>query len=104
MLASLHAAVGDSIRLGERLFVIGGGLERELDRGAGFMNFAPRVMMSLADLNSTGLIGLGSRVTYRLLLAGSDQQISSYETWPINSLKMKVLRVCVSKPSRMLSL
>ena len=81
MLASLSAKEGDPIRLGDRNFVIAGVLERELDRGAGFMNFAPRVMMSLDDLSSTGLIGLGSRVTYRLLLAGSDQQISAYGDW-----------------------
>ncbi len=81
MLASLSAKEGDSMRLGDRSFVIAGVLERELDRGAGFMNFAPRVMMSLDDLSSTGLIGLGSRVTYRLLLAGSDQQISAYGDW-----------------------
>jgi len=81
MLASLHAQQGDVIQLGQKSFVIGGVLEREVDRGAGFMNFAPRVMMSLADLGDTGLIGLGSRVTYRLLLAGSDTQIDSYGTW-----------------------
>ncbi|MBU3626424.1 hypothetical protein ICN48_09275 [Polynucleobacter sp. JS-Safj-400b-B2] len=81
MLASLHASVGESIVLGQKTFTIGGILERELDRGAGFMNFAPRVMMSLADLSDTGLIGLGSRVTYRLLLAGSDEQISAYGSW-----------------------
>ena len=71
----------DSIRLGDKTFVIAVVLERELDRGAGFMNFAPRVMMSLGDLSSTGLIGLGSLVTYRLLLAGTDQQISAYGVW-----------------------
>ena len=81
MLASLHAKEGDAIVLGQKTFVIAGLLERELDRGAGFMNFAPRVMMSLQDLSDTGLIGLGSRVTYRLLLAGSDEAISSYATW-----------------------
>lgn len=81
MLVSLSAKEGDSIRLGDKTFMIAGVLERELDRGAGFMNFAPRVMMSLDDLSSTGLIGLGSRVTYRLLLAGSDQQISAYGAW-----------------------
>lgn len=81
MLASLHAKEGDLLRLGDKNFVIGGVLERELDRGAGFMNFAPRVMMSMSDLGETGLIGLGSRITYRLLLAGPDEQISSYSIW-----------------------
>ena len=96
MLASLHAKEGDSIQLGQKVFVIGGILERELDRGAGFMNFAPRVMMSIADLSETGLIGLGSRVTYRLLLAGSDKQIHSYSEWAsqyIESESIKGVRI-----------
>ena len=92
MLASLHAKEGDSIVLGQKTFVIGGVLERELDRGAGFMNFAPRVMMSLSDLSDTGLIGLGSRVTYRLLLAGSDQQINSYGSWATQYIDKESLK------------
>jgi putative ABC transport system permease protein len=96
MLASLHAKEGDTITLGQKNFVIGGVLERELDRGAGFMNFAPRVMMSLNDLSDTGLIGLGSRVTYRLLLAGADSQIHSYEAWAqqyIDQQSLKGVRI-----------
>ena len=81
LLTNLHTKVGDSLRLGDRQFLISGVLTRELDRGAVFMNFAPRVMMSLDDLKSTGLISLGSRVTYRLLLAGSDNQIAAYQQW-----------------------
>ena len=81
LLTNLHTKVGDSLRLGDRQFLISGVLTRELDRGAAFMNFAPRVMMSLDDLKSTGLISLGSRVTYRLLLAGSDNQIAAYQQW-----------------------
>ena len=65
---------------------------RELDRGAGFMNFAPRVMMSLEDLQSTGLIGLGSRVTYRLLLAGPDEQIAAYQKGASTYIETENLR------------
>lgn len=92
MLASLRAQVGDQITLGSRQFVIAGVLTQELDRGAGFMNFAPRVMMSIEDLTSTGLLGLGSRVTYRLLLAGSDSDIQSYEKWATDYIKLKSIR------------
>ncbi|MBU3601007.1 ABC transporter permease [Polynucleobacter sp. AM-25C3] len=92
MLASLNAKLGDRISLGDQQFVVSGVLERELDRGAGFMNFAPRVMMSLDDLPSTGLIGLGSRVTYRLLLAGEDSAINAYEAWASNWIESEGLR------------
>lgn len=92
LLNNLDAKPGQSLRLGERQFVIAGVITRELDRGAGFMNFAPRVMMSLDDLASTGLIGLGSRVTYRLLLAGDDAQIKSYQGWLMQDIESKSLR------------
>ncbi|MBU3630127.1 ABC transporter permease [Polynucleobacter sp. AP-Melu-500A-A1] len=92
MLASLQAGLGDRITLGSRQFLIAGVLTQELDRGAGFMNFAPRVMMSLEDLPSTGLLGLGSRVTYRLLLAGADADIQSYEKWATNFINAEGIR------------
>jgi len=92
MLASLRAKIGDQMTLGNKSFVIAGVLEREIDRGAGFMNFAPRVMMSLDDLPATGLIGLGSRVTYRLLLAGPDNQTADYEKWAKEQIDSKALR------------
>jgi len=92
MLNALKAKVGDQMLLGDKTFLISGILERELDRGAGFMNFAPRVMMSLDDLQSTGLIGLGSRVTYRLLLAGNDQAIAEYEKWATQWIESEGLR------------
>jgi putative ABC transport system permease protein len=92
MLASLQAQVGNHIKLGNSQFVIAGVLTRELDRGAGFMNFAPRVMMSLEDLPATGLLGLGSRVTYRLLLAGADADIQAYDQWANSAIETQSLR------------
>ncbi|MBU3636121.1 hypothetical protein ICN16_00380 [Polynucleobacter sp. es-MAR-4] len=92
MLNVLQANVGDQMLLGDKTFLISGILQRELDRGAGFMNFAPRVMMALDDLPSTGLIGLGSRVTYRLLLSGTDQAISAYEQWAAQWIESEGLR------------
>lgn len=89
---ALNVQVGDQLKLGERQFLISGVLVRELDRGAGFMNFAPRVMIALADLNSTGLIGLGSRVTYRGLFAGSDAAIQDYEIWLRQQITINGLR------------
>jgi putative ABC transport system permease protein len=53
----------------------------EPDRGSGFLNFAPRVMLNLADLPSTGLIQPGSRVTYRLLVAGERNAVRAYSAW-----------------------
>ncbi|QWD64938.1 ABC transporter permease [Polynucleobacter sp. MWH-UH2A] len=92
ILRNLQIKQGDQLRLGDRQFLITGVLVREIDRGAGFMNFAPRVMMSLDDLPSTGLIGMGSRVTYRLLLSGSDNAVATYRSWVDQQIETQHLR------------
>ena len=56
------------------------------------MNFAPRLMMCMNDLASTDLIGLGSRVTYRFLVAGSDSAISTYQQWATRYIESQALR------------
>jgi len=81
ILASLHLAVGGTLKLGEKAFTVAGVITAEPDRGAGFVNFAPRVMMAAADLPATGLIQYGSRVTYRLLVAGDTPALQAYAKW-----------------------
>lgn len=67
---ALSAAVGDTLHLGERELRVAAILMLEPDRGVNFFTLAPRLMMNLQDLPTTELIQNGSRVTYRLLLAG----------------------------------
>lgn len=52
----------------------------EPDRGGSLFNMAPRIMMSVTDLKSTGLLVPGSRARYRLLVAGEQQAINQFET------------------------
>ena len=56
-------------------------IEREPDRGAGFMTFAPRVMMNAADLASTGLVQPASRVTWRMAVAGDAAAAERFVQW-----------------------
>ncbi len=78
LLQAIGAQPGDSIRLGEKRFRIDQVIVIEPDRGTGFLNFAPRVMLNLADLAGTELIANGSRVTYRLLVAGEREPIRAF--------------------------
>ncbi|HEV3105715.1 MAG TPA: FtsX-like permease family protein [Trinickia sp.] len=78
LLEALHARVGDKVLLGARTFTIGAVITRELDRGFAFINFSPRLMLRADELQSTGLIGYGSRVTYRLLVAGNDDAVARF--------------------------
>ncbi|NUO86300.1 MAG: ABC transporter permease, partial [Cupriavidus sp.] len=92
LLGALGVAVGDSLRLGSRSLRIDRIITQELDRGTGFMNFAPRVLMPLSDLDSTGLIGWGSRVTYRLLVAGPDAAGAAFQQWAQDEIERRQLR------------
>lgn len=75
VLVALHLQAGQQLKLGDALFTISHQIEDEPDRGSAFANIAPRVMINDADLPATHLIQPGSRVTYRLLLAGAIDQV-----------------------------
>ena len=53
----------------------------EPDRGGALFNLAPRVLMNLQDLAQTGLVIPGSRVSYRMLFAGTEAEISNFSGW-----------------------
>lgn len=77
----LHLKVGDELELGERKLTVSAILKREPSRGGDMFSFAPRLMMNLADTESTGLIAFGSRIKYQLLLAGNPLDIEHFTTW-----------------------
>jgi len=67
-LIRLNAHVGQSLRLGGRTFRIAAVLKQEPDRLSAGAGLGPRVMISQAALERTGLVVPGSRASYRLLL------------------------------------
>ena len=85
VLTALKTGVGSTIRVGDLEFTIAQLIASEPDRGASFANFAPRVMLSLADLAATGLVENGSRVTYRMQVAAPNSKslpaVAAYEAW-----------------------
>ena len=82
LLGALNLQVGDTLLLGDASLRIARILTVEPDRGAGFMSFAPRVMIHAADVPATGLVQPASRLTYRLAVAGDDEKtIASYAEW-----------------------
>lgn len=62
----LGLKLGDMLLLGDGHFKLAAIIDTEPDRGAGFMNFAPRVMLTEGDLEATHLVQPASRITYRL--------------------------------------
>ncbi len=78
LLDALKLKIGDAVKVGNRNFTVGALITRELDRGFSFVNFSPRLMLRADEVQSTGLITYGSRVTYRLLVAGSDDAVARF--------------------------
>ncbi|MFZ6779469.1 ABC transporter permease [Undibacterium sp. Ji83W] len=96
LLSALNLNVGQKIKLGELQLTVTQTIGTEPDRGAGFMNFAPRAMISLADIPASKLIQNGSRVTYRLLMAGDAKRIAAYQKelqGKIDGEKLKGIRL-----------
>jgi putative ABC transport system permease protein len=81
LLQVLHLHVGDTLSLGRARLAIAKVLAFEPDRGGDMFNIAPRVLMNLEDIPATGLVLPGSRVKYRLLLAGEWEAIHAFQEW-----------------------
>ena len=81
LLDLLSAKVGDTLELGAMQFRIAASIAQESDAAMDFMNVAPRVLINQIDVAATDLLGVGSRVSYRLLLASEPDAIGNYRTW-----------------------
>jgi putative ABC transport system permease protein len=92
LLEVLGLKPGDGLLLGDIRLRIARVIVLEPDRGTGFVNFAPRVMMNEADLPASHLVQPASRVSYRLAVAGSDAQVASFAAWAQEEVKSATLR------------
>ena len=77
----LGLRVGDPLAVGDARLTVAAILTFEGERGGNFMALAPRVLLGVEDLARTGLVQEGSRVTYRLLLAGAADALAGFQSW-----------------------
>ena len=67
---TLGATVGDTVLLGDASFRLVALVTQEPGAGFDYFAVAPKVFLNLSDLPKTGLVQPGSRVRYRLAVAG----------------------------------
>ena len=79
--SSLQLEQGQTLMLGSRGFTVERVITFEPDRGQNIFEMAPRVMINFGDLESSGLLGEGSRARYALLLAGEPGELKSMRDW-----------------------
>ncbi|MBC3876057.1 FtsX-like permease family protein [Undibacterium sp. LX15W] len=92
LLGSLKIKIGSKINLGEQQFTVTESIAAEPDRGSGFLGFSPRVMIAEQDLAATKLVQDGSRVTYRLLLAGDKKAVEKFKAEMENQISTQELK------------
>ncbi len=78
---SLDVQPGDLIDVGVASFPVTKVLIKEPDRGGGFSNAGPRVLMNLADVPATEVVQPGSRLSYRYLFAGDWDTLEEFSNW-----------------------
>lgn len=78
LLVALGLAMGDNIDVGMKRLRISRVLTYEPDRANNFYSLTPRVLINFDDLQATGVIQPGSRVTYRDLWRGEAETLSRY--------------------------
>ena len=92
LLEALALKPGDPLLLGDAQLRIGRIIVVEPDRGAGFMSFAPRVMLNQVDLDATHLVQPASRLTYRFAVAGDDKPVGAFVKWALEEVKNPATR------------
>ena len=68
LLTRLSLEVGDRLKIGLQSYKITGTVTGESDRLKVGVSIGPRVLLSIAGLERSGLMGVGSRVGYRVLV------------------------------------
>ncbi len=75
---TLGARIGDSVGIGTREFRLAALVVQEPDASIDYFNVAPKAFLNLEDLASTGLVQEGSRVRYRLVVAGDAAAVERF--------------------------
>ena len=79
LLVDLQLALGETFQLGQLQLKAAALIAYEPDRGGGFSDLAPRVMIREDALAASGLLSLGSRARYMQQLTGSARALAAAE-------------------------
>lgn len=75
----LKVKVGDQVAIADGQFKVTGVIEHDSNQELGFSGFSPTVIIHQADVAKTNAVQVGSRIEYRLLMAGETEQVETYK-------------------------
>lgn len=77
---TLQVQIGQTLSVGDGKLTVVGRIERDPNRELGLGGFAPTVILNQADIPKLNVIAAGSRIDYRLLLAGPPEAVWHFQT------------------------
>lgn len=86
-LALLGLKTGDSLEVGDATLRVAGEVLREPDSGFNPFQTAPGIIINTADVEKTGAVKPGGRVTWRYLFAGEPEELQRFSNWLTPQLK-----------------
>jgi putative ABC transport system permease protein len=95
----LGAHIGDVVALGESRFRIAALVLQEPDAGVDYFSVAPKLFVPLDALAATGLVQEGSRLRYRLAVAGDAPALSRFSS-EVKAANVRGLRVETASDAR----
>lgn len=81
LMQRLGVQLGDEVGVGALHLRLAAQVVRDVDQSVGFASFAPRVLLNAADLPASGLVQEGSRINYRMLVAGESKPVAELRAW-----------------------
>ena len=75
----LQVKLGDTVQIADASFRFTAQISHDSNQELGFGGFSPTVIIAQSEVARTNAIQVGSRIEYRLLLAGQVQQTKTYE-------------------------
>lgn len=87
LLALLGLKTGDSLEVGDATLRVAGEVLREPDSGFNPFQSAPGIIINTDDVEKTGTVQPGGRVTWRYLFAGVPEERQRFENWLTPQLK-----------------
>ncbi|MGH8444904.1 MAG: ABC transporter permease, partial [Solimonas sp.] len=79
----LQLKPGATLQAGRLTLTLAGTVDNEPDRGNGFADLAPRLIINAADLPASGLLTVGSRAQYSLYVAGDREALATLRAEPL---------------------
>lgn len=81
LMQALGLQVGDALEFGAGTLTVTRVLQAEPDTSGELMQLSPPLLVNRIDVDRAGLLGPGSRASYRMMFAGAPGQIEAFREW-----------------------